>query len=66
VSSRPCSSSSNTLVEIGEGDGETLLSGLLARSEAPSLAHLEGHAEVIEGIFKTLEEVRAGLIADVG
>lgn len=28
-----------TLVEIGEDDGETLLSGLLARSEAPSLAH---------------------------
>jgi type I restriction enzyme R subunit len=29
----------STLVEIGEGDGETLLSGLLARSQAPSLAH---------------------------
>ena len=29
----------STLVEIGEADGETLLSGLLARSEAPSLAH---------------------------
>ena len=29
----------SVLVEIGEGDGETLLSGLLARSEAPSLAH---------------------------
>ena len=28
-----------TLTEIGEEDGETLLSGLLARSEAPSLAH---------------------------
>jgi type I restriction enzyme R subunit len=28
-----------TLVEIGEDDGETLLSDLLARSEAPSLAH---------------------------
>lgn len=28
-----------TLVEIGEEDGETLLSSLLARSEAPSLAH---------------------------
>ena len=28
-----------TLVEIGEGDGEKLLSGLLARTEAPSLAH---------------------------
>ncbi len=28
-----------TLVEIGEEDGEMLLSGLLARSEAPSLAH---------------------------
>ncbi|AHE98692.1 restriction endonuclease subunit R [Thioalkalivibrio paradoxus ARh 1] len=28
-----------TLVEIGEEDGETLLSALLARSEAPSLAH---------------------------
>ena len=28
-----------TLVEIGEGDGETLLESLLARSEAPSLAH---------------------------
>ncbi len=28
-----------TLVEIGEEDGETLLSGLLARREAPSLAH---------------------------
>jgi len=28
-----------TLAEIGEGDGETLLSGLLARTEAPSLAH---------------------------
>jgi type I restriction enzyme R subunit len=28
-----------TLVEIGEEDGETLLSDLLARSEAPSLAH---------------------------
>ena len=27
------------LVEIGEEDGETLLSGLLARSEAPSLAY---------------------------
>ena len=29
----------STLVEIGEEDGETLLSGLLARREAPSLAH---------------------------
>jgi type I restriction enzyme R subunit len=29
----------STLVEIGEKDGETLLSGLVARSEAPSLAH---------------------------
>jgi type I restriction enzyme, R subunit len=28
-----------TLVEIGEGDGETLLRGLLARSESPSLVH---------------------------
>ena len=28
-----------TLAEIGEDDGETLLSDLLARSEAPSLAH---------------------------
>ncbi len=28
-----------TLVEIGEGDGQTLLTGLLTRSEAPSLAH---------------------------
>ena len=28
----------STLVEIGEGDGEALLSGLLARREAPSLA----------------------------
>ncbi len=28
-----------TLTEIGEADGETLLSGLLARSQAPSLAH---------------------------
>ena len=28
-----------TLVEIGDEDGETLLSDLLARSEAPSLAH---------------------------
>jgi len=28
-----------TLVEIGEEDGETLLSDLLGRSEAPSLAH---------------------------
>ncbi|MDA1052702.1 MAG: DEAD/DEAH box helicase family protein, partial [Planctomycetota bacterium] len=28
-----------TLIEIGEDDGETLLSDLLARSEAPSLAH---------------------------
>jgi type I site-specific restriction endonuclease len=28
-----------TLVEIGEDDGETLLSALSARSEAPSLAH---------------------------
>ncbi len=28
-----------TLAEIGEEDGETLLSGLLARSGAPSLAH---------------------------
>ena len=29
----------STLVEIGEGDGEILLSGLLAHSDAPSLAH---------------------------
>ena len=29
----------STLVEIGEEDGEKLLSGLLARSEAPSLAY---------------------------
>jgi type I restriction enzyme R subunit len=29
----------SSLVEIGEEDGETLLLGLLARSEAPSLAH---------------------------
>ena len=28
-----------TLIEIGEEDGKTLLSGLLARSEAPTLAH---------------------------
>ena len=28
-----------TLVEVGEDDGQTLLTGLLARSEAPSLAH---------------------------
>ena len=28
-----------TLAEIGEDDGETLLTGLLARSAAPSLAH---------------------------
>ena len=28
-----------TLVEIGEDDGQTLLTGLLARLEAPSLAH---------------------------
>ena len=28
-----------TLAQIGEEDGDTLLSGLLARSEAPSLAH---------------------------
>ena len=28
-----------TLVEIGEDDGRTLLTGLLARNEAPSLAH---------------------------
>ena len=28
-----------TLVEIGEDDGQTLLTGLLARSDAPSLAH---------------------------
>ena len=28
-----------TMVEIGEDDGETLLTGLLARSEASSLAH---------------------------
>ena len=28
-----------TLAEIGEDDGQALLSGLLARSEAPSLAH---------------------------
>ena len=28
-----------TLVEIGEDDGETLLTSLLARSDAPSLAH---------------------------
>ena len=27
------------LVEVGDEDGETLLTGLLARSEAPSLAH---------------------------
>ena len=28
-----------TLVDIGEDDGQTLLTGLLARSDAPSLAH---------------------------
>ena len=28
-----------TLIEIGEDDGNTLLTGLLARNEAPSLAH---------------------------
>ena len=28
-----------TLAEIGEDDGQALLTGLLARSEAPSLAH---------------------------
>ncbi|MBI1294134.1 DUF4145 domain-containing protein [bacterium] len=28
-----------TLVEIGDGDGETLLTGLVARSGAPTLAH---------------------------
>jgi hypothetical protein len=28
------------LVEIGDGDGETLLEGLLARTQAPSLAQL--------------------------
>jgi type I restriction enzyme R subunit len=85
-----------TLVEIGKRDGETLLPSLLARSEAPSLAHfvrslvgLDRAAAqaafsgflndrsltppqirfvemVIEGIFKTLEAVRSGSIADVG
>lgn len=29
----------SALLEIGEGDGESLLKGLLARTEAPSLAH---------------------------
>ena len=29
-----------TLVEIGEGDGQTLLTGLLARNYSPSLVHL--------------------------
>ncbi|MDC0160556.1 DEAD/DEAH box helicase family protein [Gemmatimonadales bacterium] len=29
----------STLVEIGEGEGEELLTGLLARTDAPSLAH---------------------------
>ena len=29
-----------TLIEIGEGDGQTLLTGLLARNHSPSLAHL--------------------------
>ena len=29
-----------TLVEIGEDDGQTLLTALLARSDAPSLAHI--------------------------
>ena len=124
----------STLVEIGEGDGETLLNGLLAKTEAPSLAHFvrslvgldraaaqaafsaflndrsltppqirfvemvidqltargvmeasalyeppfssihaegpdalfAGHTEVIEGIFETLEEVKAGLEVKAG
>jgi type I site-specific restriction endonuclease len=32
------------LVEIGDGDGETLLDGLLARSESPSLAYLRARS----------------------
>ena len=52
----------STLVEIGEGDGETLLSGLLARSGWPSLAHF---VRSLVGLDRTAAQAAfSGFLAD--
>ena len=52
----------STLVEIGEEDGETLLSGLLARSESPSLAHF---VRSLVGLDRTAAQAAfSGFLAD--
>ncbi|WP_420463561.1 DEAD/DEAH box helicase family protein [Candidatus Palauibacter sp.] len=52
----------STLVEIGEEDGETLFSGLLARSESPSLAHF---VRSLVGLDRTAAQAAfSGFLAD--
>ncbi len=52
----------STLVEIGEEDGETLFSGLLARSEAPSLAYF---VRSLVGLDRTAAKAAfSGFLAD--
>ena len=52
----------STLVEIGEEDGETLFSGLLARSESPSLAHF---VRRLVGLDRTAAQAAlSGFLAD--
>ncbi len=52
----------STLAEIGEEDGDTLLSGLLARSESPSLAHF---VRSLVGLDRTAARAAfSGFLAD--
>ena len=52
----------STLIEIGEEDGETLFSGLLARSESPSLAHF---VRSLVGLDRTAAQAAfSGFLAD--
>ena len=52
----------STLAEIGEEDGDTLLSGLLARSESPSLAHF---VRSLVGLDRTAAQAAfSGFLAD--
>ena len=52
----------STLVEIGEEDGETLFSGLLARSESPSLAYF---VRTLVGLDRTAAQAAfSGFLAD--
>ncbi len=52
----------DTLAEIGEEDGQTLLSGLLARNEAPSLVHFVRH---LVGLDRSAAQAAfSGFLAD--